>query len=162
MRIEYIGVLYQIDHMIDKELYNYNKEHMKKIFLILGVVLIIGALGWQWRSFQTAQMSQPSTKTETNTVAEANTTAPENPSAQAPSTTFTTSQVAEHSIEQSCWIIVNGSVCDVTAFIDKHPGGSANILKECGKDATSDFMGQHGGNPRAEGELATLKIGTLQ
>jgi cytochrome b involved in lipid metabolism len=57
--------------------------------------------------------------------------------------------------------VVDNSVYDVTNFITDHPGGE-EILKGCGKDATSLFKGQpkHGG-PEAQSMLPTLKIGEI-
>jgi cytochrome b involved in lipid metabolism len=39
--------------------------------------------------------------------------------------------IKEHTEEASCWTTVNGIVYDLTAFINKHPGGDKNILKIC-------------------------------
>ncbi|WP_368859721.1 cytochrome b5 domain-containing protein [Enterococcus faecalis] len=49
----------------------------------------------------------------------------------------------------------------MTNWIYKHPGGPGKILGLCGKDGTSAFEGQHGGQARPEAELASFKIGTL-
>lgn len=51
---------------------------------------------------------------------------------------YTAAEVAKHSNGQSCWLILDNKVYDVTTFIAKHPGGDA-ILKGCGKDATQMF-----------------------
>ena len=51
---------------------------------------------------------------------------------------YTATEVAEHANGQSCWLILDSKVYDVTTFIGKHPGGEA-ILKGCGKDATKMF-----------------------
>jgi cytochrome b involved in lipid metabolism len=69
--------------------------------------------------------------------------------------------VAQHASEASCWTVVNQLVYDVTSFIRKHPGGAKNILKICGKDGTSLFEGQHGGDMKPEQMLASFKIGEL-
>lgn len=74
---------------------------------------------------------------------------------------YTMSDVAMHSTASSCWTIVNGSVYDVTNWINKHPGGSRAIMGMCGKDASSAFDNQHGGQARPESELANFKIGIL-
>lgn len=71
-------------------------------------------------------------------------------------------EVSMHSTESSCWSIVNGQVYDLTSYISKHPGGSKNILRICGKDGTSAFEGQHGGDSKPEKILAGYKIGTLK
>ncbi|KAF8528928.1 FMN-dependent dehydrogenase-domain-containing protein [Hysterangium stoloniferum] len=52
---------------------------------------------------------------------------------------FTLEQVAKHNSKESCWIIINNQVYDVTDFLPEHPGGSKIILKYAGKDASEAF-----------------------
>ncbi len=82
-----------------------------------------------------------------------------------PSTTglksFTLAQVATHNSEADCYSAINGNVYDLTAFINKHPGGDRNILRICGLDGSSLFNGQHGGDAKPERILAGFEIGTL-
>ncbi len=75
--------------------------------------------------------------------------------------TYTLAQIAQHPNAQSCWTTVNGSVYDVTAWINQHPGGSKAILGMCGRDGSADYNDQHGGQRRPANELASFKIGTL-
>ncbi len=77
-------------------------------------------------------------------------------------TTYSSAQVATHNSQASCWTSINGGVYDVTAWILKHPGGSRAILSLCGKDGSSAFNDQHGGERRPEAELASFKIGVLK
>ncbi|KDQ21621.1 hypothetical protein BOTBODRAFT_99401 [Botryobasidium botryosum FD-172 SS1] len=51
--------------------------------------------------------------------------------------------VAKHNSSDSCWIIVDGQVYDVTEFLHEHPGGSAIILKYAGRDATEAYEPIH-------------------
>ncbi len=69
--------------------------------------------------------------------------------------------VATHNSGSSCWTAINGSVYDVTSWINQHPGGPDAILSLCGKDGSAAFNGQHGGQARPANELATFKIGVL-
>lgn len=55
------------------------------------------------------------------------------------SLTLSASEVAKHNNINSCWMIILGKVYDVTATIGSHPGGTAEELKFCGKDATTAF-----------------------
>lgn len=52
-------------------------------------------------------------------------------------------QLLEHASRESCWLAIHGSVWDVTAFIDRHPGGAALILGQAGKDATQEYDDFH-------------------
>ena len=84
------------------------------------------------------------------------------PAATAPSdSVYSLAQVAEHGSATSCWTAINGSVFDLTPFIAKHPGGAGAITQLCGRDGTSAFTAQHGGQRDPERELASLKIGSL-
>ncbi len=71
--------------------------------------------------------------------------------------TYTTEQVAQHSVKDDCWLILDNGVYDVTAFIPRHPGGD-KILRGCGKDATQMFA-KHPESAKAMKEQ--FKIGTL-
>lgn len=72
---------------------------------------------------------------------------------------YTMAEVEAHATERSCWSVIAGEVYDLTSYISKHPGGSRNILKICGKDGTSLFDGQHGGESKSERVLENYKLG---
>lgn len=71
-------------------------------------------------------------------------------------------EVASHNSVASCWTTINGGVYDLTAWIDRHPGGKEAILGLCGKDGSAAFDGQHGGQKRPAKELAGFQIGSLK
>lgn len=75
--------------------------------------------------------------------------------------TFTSAEVAKNNSASSCFIIVRGSVYNVTAFASVHPGGTEKILSLCGQDATAAFTQVHGGKQKQEDTLAKFKIGVL-
>ena len=54
---------------------------------------------------------------------------------------FTEADVAKHTATASDgqYIIIDGTVYDVTNFIDEHPGGAKILKRVCGKDATKQF-----------------------
>lgn len=52
-------------------------------------------------------------------------------------------EVAKHNSRDSCWVIVQGKVYDVTDYLDRHPGGSAILLQYGGKDATGIYEPNH-------------------
>ncbi|KAF4649364.1 hypothetical protein FOL47_002151, partial [Perkinsus chesapeaki] len=61
------------------------------------------------------------------------------PAAATPSNGITMDEVAKHTTEDDCWIVINGEVLDVTDFLPKHPGGKMAILTFAGKDASKEF-----------------------
>jgi len=52
---------------------------------------------------------------------------------------ITVEEVAKHNNKDSCWVILNNQVLDVTKFLKDHPGGELAILTFAGKDATEEF-----------------------
>lgn len=57
----------------------------------------------------------------------------------APTKQFTRDEVAKHSSEADCWVIIGKEVLDVTKFLADHPGGKKAIMLFAGKDATEEF-----------------------
>ena len=53
--------------------------------------------------------------------------------------TYTKEEVSCHNTSDSCWIIINNKVYDVTSFLSDHPGGKNILLSMGGKDATESF-----------------------
>jgi len=74
---------------------------------------------------------------------------------------YTLAIVAQHASATSCWSVVDHTVYDLTAWINAHPGGATRIKNMCGKDATSQFTGEHGTEQAPLSKLATFKLGTL-
>ena len=76
-------------------------------------------------------------------------------------TRVTMAEVQKRSTREDCWSVVDGTVYDLTSFIQRHPGGADDIAKMCGKDASENFLGQHEGQGEPEMWLGTLKVGVL-
>lgn len=75
---------------------------------------------------------------------------------------LTMDEVARRASPEACWSVVDGVVYDMTTFIARHPAGANSIIEYmCGKDATGDFQGEHGGQGEPEKWLDTLRIGVL-
>lgn len=78
--------------------------------------------------------------------------------------TINMAEVGKHADQNSCWMVIGGSVYDVTSFITEHPGGLA-ILGGCGKDASLLFNGRANygtsHSSRARNMLLSLQIGVL-
>ncbi|CAJ2509451.1 Uu.00g144770.m01.CDS01 [Anthostomella pinea] len=56
---------------------------------------------------------------------------------------FSADEITKHGTPSSCWLVINGKVYDVTAYLDLHPGGAAILLKQGGQDATFEFRKIH-------------------
>ncbi|KZP00040.1 L-mandelate dehydrogenase [Calocera viscosa TUFC12733] len=52
-------------------------------------------------------------------------------------------ELQKHTTRESCWILVQDQIYDVTNFLDTHPGGPAIILKNSGQDATKIYQSIH-------------------
>jgi L-lactate dehydrogenase (cytochrome) len=76
-------------------------------------------------------------------------------------TTVTADQLAHHSDKQSCWLAIDGTVWDVTSFVDKHPGGAKLILKLAGQDATEEYNTFHNSSLVQETLGPEARVGTI-
>lgn len=45
---------------------------------------------------------------------------------------YTWLEIAEHVTEESCWIVQEGKVFDVTEYLETHPGTKFPLLKYAG------------------------------
>ena len=72
---------------------------------------------------------------------------------------FSAADIATHKDATSCYSSINGSVYDLTAWVNLHPGGKDKILSVCGVDGTARFMGMHKGGQKYLDILARFKIG---
>jgi cytochrome b involved in lipid metabolism len=48
-------------------------------------------------------------------------------------------ELAQHATAKDCWLLIDGTVYDVTKYLDNHPGGSAVMVEHAGQDCTSNF-----------------------
>ncbi|CAL4059825.1 unnamed protein product, partial [Meganyctiphanes norvegica] len=55
----------------------------------------------------------------------------------------TKAQLAQHNTHTDAWIAIKGCVYNVTAYLDYHPGGSEELKKGIGTDATQLFNQVH-------------------
>jgi hypothetical protein len=78
------------------------------------------------------------------------------------STSFTASDVAKHSSQNDCWIIIGNGVYNVTNYLYVHPGGAGQIIPYCGADATAAFQSvRRHTSSRAQTDLSSVFIGAL-
>ncbi len=132
-----------------------------KITLLIGTIALLGAGCGQ--TPEPVRSSEPELSPTLETIGDA-LSPPQEPSEE--KTEYAILEISKHKTPESCWLLINGKVYDVTEYVKAHPGGKA-ILEGCGKEATMLFetrpMGS--GTPhsdRAGGFLEQYEIGTLK
>lgn len=75
--------------------------------------------------------------------------------------TYTWQEVAKHNSAASCWIYVGDKVYDITAWLDRHPGGKEHLLLAAGRDCTDLFPSYHPFTDKPEAVLRKFEIGTI-
>ena len=83
------------------------------------------------------------------------------PTPSATTSGYTMAQVAANNSAKSCWAVIEGSVYNLTAWINSHPGGMGAIISLCGTEATSSFKGKHGNQSRPAAQLSGYLLGPL-
>lgn len=83
------------------------------------------------------------------------------PSAPPTKPALTMAEVHRHNQRSDAWIVVRGTVFDVTPFARRHPGGSSVIVDAAGTDATSVFLNNHN-EQTAWRALLPYEIGKLE
>ena len=74
---------------------------------------------------------------------------------------LTLDEVKKHNSADDCWSIIDGNVYDLTIWVNSHPGGSSRITSICGKDGSSNFLGQHSNSNSAKSQLTRFELGKL-
>jgi uncharacterized membrane protein len=136
--------------------------------VVTGVTVVVGHTGAQaaWGGTMSSQDGQatvaaspspatPTPATSTGRPTKGPTTSPSTGAGH------TMTDVSRHASASSCWTAIDGNVYDLTNWIGRHPGGRQAILGLCGRDGTSAFNAQHGGQGRPEAELRQFLIGPL-
>ena len=49
---------------------------------------------------------------------------------------YSLEEIGEHGSEDDCWMAIEGKVYDLTAYLGRHPAGSAIMISWCGREAT--------------------------
>ena len=83
------------------------------------------------------------------------------PTPSATASGYTMAQVAANNSAKSCWAVIEGSVYNLTNWINSHPGGTGAIMSLCGTEATSSFNAQHANQSRPSSRLSGYLLGPL-
>ena len=83
------------------------------------------------------------------------------PTPSATTSGYTMAQVAANNSAKSCWAVIEGSVYNLTNWINSHPGGTGAIISLCGTEATSSFNAQHANQSRPSSRLSGYLLGPL-
>ena len=83
------------------------------------------------------------------------------PTPSAATSGYTMAQVAANNSAKSCWAVIEGSVYNLTNWINSHPGGTGAIISLCGTEATSSFNAQHANQSRPSSRLSGYLLGPL-
>lgn len=73
---------------------------------------------------------------------------------------ISTEELATHNSADSCWVVYDNEVYDITDYVPKHPGGANQIIPHCGtsEEFVEAFTNQHGSS-----KVSKLKsVGVLQ
>lgn len=132
-----------------------------KTELIIGVIdiILIGLIaGSAWNDYDAPEPISTSNGALTNEQINAQLQA----AADAGSATLDMELISQHASIDSCWLLIDGKVYDVTSYLRLHPGGQPIVLPFCGADATSAFgtkAGQGSHSSFATEQLDTFYIG---
>lgn len=79
---------------------------------------------------------------------------------------YSIDEITQHNSVESCWLLIDGKVYDVTKMISGHAGGDA-ILQGCGTNATELYLTRPMGSgtphsPEAQSYLPNFFIGNLK
>jgi hypothetical protein len=75
---------------------------------------------------------------------------------------FTRAEVAQRNSPSACWSIIDGSVYDLTTWINSHPGGPGVIRSLCGVDGTNSFRAQHANQTSPTRQLNNYYLGKVK
>ena len=89
------------------------------------------------------------------------------PTAPAPEKTqrFSLTEVARHSSAEDCWMAINGTVYNFTAYLPEHPSKPSFILPWCGREASDAYQTKTRGrahSTQANQALAAFAIGLVE
>ena len=74
---------------------------------------------------------------------------------------FSWLDVLSHTTEESCYLVIEGKVCDVTNYLNVHPGSKKTLLKYSGTECGAQFT-KKGHSQEAQNIRDTFVIGHIE
>jgi len=121
---------------------------MRKLFIFATAIFWLGVAGFWLTSFFLPAEPLPAVS----------------PVAETADKNFAFAEIARHGREGDCWMVIEGQVYDITAYLPDHPSEPELILPWCGKEATQAWQTKGKGRPHsshANQLLAKYRIGKL-
>jgi cytochrome b involved in lipid metabolism len=77
---------------------------------------------------------------------------------------FTLDEINKHNTQESCWVTVDGTVYDITDFLNIHKAGRDMFLSKAlvDRDMTAMYRLTHNGSSTAESWLQSYRIGRIK
>jgi len=135
---------------------------MKRPALITGIVILaVAIIGVFVLIIRSPQTTSPATALAVSPIT---TTTP--PTASS-TTAYALTDVANHNTKTDCWFAVDGSVYNLTNYIETgfHKAGMDIVIKSCGTNAIQTFAQGHGKGRKAQRAyeaLVPFVVGTLK
>ena len=63
---------------------------------------------------------------------------------------YTVEEFIKHNSKESCWVLMDKYIYDVTKFLSDHPGPYQTLFKCCGKDCTKGYADKGIGEPHSD------------
>ncbi|MEX1033113.1 MAG: cytochrome b5-like heme/steroid binding domain-containing protein [Cellvibrionaceae bacterium] len=78
---------------------------------------------------------------------------------------YTLAEVARHNTQDDCWMVIEGQVYDISAYVERHPTPPSVLAPWCGREATEGMRTKGYGrdhSPNAWSMLSDYLMGTLE
>jgi hypothetical protein len=135
---------------------------MKRLYLLSTLLFWLATALFAWQGRTSAPQPVPLSPTVSTPVVSAPVVSASGvPGAER---RFALAEVARHARPDDCWMAIDGSVYDFTAYLPRHPSEPAVIEAWCGREASEAYRTKTRGQPHsaaATRRMADYRLGTL-
>lgn len=118
-------------------------HHNSSTFEIPGGPPFVGRF-FEEHSSSTTGATPATTQVPTTAATQVPTNEPTESPTNAPERTVGLIELSEHDDpDTDCWLVIYGTVYDLTDYATQHPGGASNITDYCGADGTAAYADVH-------------------